>query len=169
MLTSSDAAWLLLEKATGQRLAIERTEQGRLVLHTAGGRQQVYQVVHQHTLAQVLAHFAQRHVPVEMWSLATGTMHLLAHTRGSAEDDSVTAMYLDVQADGGVEVEIDGIGGPQRMDLVMALAKAIGARCVDLNLQEETRMLQLETISQFEEEEAELRHGAYRGDWSALR
>ena len=116
---------LLLRKPTGERLAIGRTEAGTLVVHTAGDRRRVANLVRQHSVDQTVAHFRRQGMGVRT-AERPGEVQILARTPGVPGGPTSAEVRTEVHADGSLCVDVNDVRGERCRDIVTGLAEAVG-------------------------------------------
>ncbi|MDP3938248.1 MAG: hypothetical protein Q8R92_08940, partial [Deltaproteobacteria bacterium] len=72
---------MLLRSASGERMAIEPTKEGRVIVHTAGDRGRIHKVVRQHSGDQVTQFYAAKSMTVQSVRLANGEMQFYGRER----------------------------------------------------------------------------------------
>lgn len=117
----------LLENARGERLALERCANGRVMAHSAGDSAAVRTLLCEHTLNQALRHLAARGMAVETARLPNGEVQILARetTPGRGGQAEVRAQ---VHTDGTTWVDVDQVKGNRCDELVRGLAEAVGGK-----------------------------------------
>lgn len=117
----------LLENARGERLALERCANGRVMAHSAGDSAAVRTLLREHTLNQALRHLAARGMAVETARLPNGEVQILARetTPGRGGQAEVRAQ---VHTDGTTWVDVDHVKGNRCEELVRGLAEAVGGK-----------------------------------------
>ena len=130
----------LLRNAAGERLALERTEEGRIVLHAAAGRAPIEKLVQQHTFDRVEEHLESRGMSVRTTRLTNGEIQLLATRAAGGSTPSGTSgaaeVRAQVRADGSAWIDIEKVRGPECQQLVAGIADAIGGRVASCNLKD---------------------------------
>lgn len=119
----------LLQNARGDRLALERCADGRVMAHSAGDSAAVRALLHRHTLNQALHHLATRGMAVETARLPNGEVQILARetTPGRGGKAEVRAQ---VNTDGTTWVDVDQVKGNRCDELVRGLAEAVGGKVI---------------------------------------
>ena len=130
----------LLRNAAGERLALEQTEEGRVVLHAVGGRAPIEKLVQQHTFDRVEEHLTRTGMSVRTTRLPNGELQLLA-TRAAGGStpigtDGAAEVRTQVRADGSAWIDIEKVRGPECQQLVAGIADAIGGRVASCNLKD---------------------------------
>lgn len=124
----ADRAIILLQKPSGERLAITQNAHGRLAIHTAGDQMQIHALVRQHTEERALAHLRSKGMDVKNVRLANGELQILARESNAGESKSATEVKAQVRADGTAYVDIDKCRGNRCETLISELARAVGGR-----------------------------------------
>ena len=84
---------MLLQNATGQRLAVEAAPSGKVLLHSASGRAPIETVVRQHTLDQVRRHFVERGMGVRIARSGSAEVQVTgSEPSGRHSDGQVSSM-----------------------------------------------------------------------------
>jgi hypothetical protein len=117
---------VLLYGTAGERLAIERNAQGRLVVHTAGDQSRVQGLVRQHTLDRAVEHLAGKGMAVQTATLANGEVQILARERDASRRGGAATIKTQVRTDGTAWVDVDCVRGNRCENVVSELAHAIG-------------------------------------------
>ena len=120
---------LLLRKPTGERLAIGRTAEGALVVHTAGDRRRVANLVRQHSVDQTVAHFRRQGMGVRA-AERPGEVQILARTLGAPGGPASAEVRTEVYADGSLCVDVNDVRGERCRDIVAGLAEAVGGEVI---------------------------------------
>lgn len=130
----------LLRNTAGERIALERTEEGRIVLHAAGGRAPIEKLVKQHTFDRVEEHLERSGMSVRTIRLRNGEIQLLAcRAAGGSSPSGINGaaeVRAQVRADGTAWIDIDKVRGPQCQQLVAGIADAIGGRVSSCNFKD---------------------------------
>lgn len=125
--TSVSQRPLLLSNArTGERLAIARSDKGKLVLSAAGESQHLHQLMRQHTLDRAVHHFKSRGMAVETVQLTNGEVQIVAREQGRPHNDGMAAVKAKVGTDGRSIIDVDCISGNRCEHIVRDFAKAVG-------------------------------------------
>ena len=119
-------AALLLRKPTGERLAIGHTAEGTLVVHTAGDRRRISNLVRQHTVDQTVAHFTRRGMRVTTAARRRGEVQVLARAEGAPGSSTAAEVRTEVYADGSLCVDVNDVRGERCREIVDGLAGAVG-------------------------------------------
>ena len=129
-------AALLLRKPTGERLAIERTADGALTVHTAGDRQHILDLVRQHTVDQTLAHFQGQRMRVEAAESPTGGVQFRASAQTAQSSSAGAQVQTEVYADGSLCVDVGNVRGGRCLEIVNGLAAAVGGEVTATDFKE---------------------------------
>jgi hypothetical protein len=117
---------LMLESATGVRLAVAKSPSGRLVVHSNGGRKVVAEVVSRHNLEHSKKHLKALGMDLTERKTASGEIELVGVERRESHGDGRAAVSLRVRRDGSLSVDVDGIAGSRCEQLVAGIASATG-------------------------------------------
>ena len=125
-LTSMDP--ILLGGPSGERLAVERNLQGRLIIHSTTSQDRIQSIIKQHTLDRALDHLVTQGMTVQTRSLPNGEIEIQACERKAPGNAAGAEVKLQVHSDGSAMVDIDKIRGKQCVQITDRLAKAMGAK-----------------------------------------
>lgn len=122
---------LLLRKPSGERLAIQRNERGKLSLSTVGGKGRIEELVCRHTVDRAVSYLEKAGMQVRTASLASGEVQILAREiragRGGAAE-----VKAQVRKDGKVWMDVDRLRGNRCEEIVSRVAEAVGAEVNDM-------------------------------------
>ena len=121
-----DRAPILLRSAAGERLAIERTGEGRLRIHSPAGRERVHALVRQHTVERVAEHLTGRGMTVQRAPLAGGEVQLLAREQDPGRGGGAAVVKAEVRSDGTAWLDINQVRGTRCEQIVAGVAEAMG-------------------------------------------
>ncbi len=124
MVAGTDAP-TLLRKATGERLAIARSQQGGLVVHTAGPADRVSTLVRQHTVDQAIEHLGGLGMLVQTSDANDGETQILARAKTESGTGGAE-IRTQVHADGSLCVDVKDVRGRRCRQIVADLADAVG-------------------------------------------
>lgn len=119
---------ILLSRPSGERLAIEHTSRGKLVVHTAGDQSRVQTLVRQHSVDRATEHLKSSGMDVRVVTLPNGEVQMLASERRTDRRAGAAKVRTQVHADGTVWVDVDEIKGNRCQEVVADLAGAIGGQ-----------------------------------------
>jgi len=119
---------ILMRNASGERLAITTSREGRVVVHAGGERRRVEALVRRHTIDCVAAHFARAGMAVEVQPLSGGEVQMVARERRSPRGDGLAVVETRVSADGNLSVDVDGLRGSRCDEIVQDIARAVGGK-----------------------------------------
>lgn len=125
-LSLAEQPQILLRRSSGERLAIARGESGRLVVHTAGDRGRVQDLVRQHTVDRAVKHLMGKGMGVRTVRLTSGEVQILAHERDTGRRGGAAEVKAQVNFDGTALVDVDKIRGDRCKEIVRDLAHAVG-------------------------------------------
>lgn len=123
---SAAPSTLCLVRPSGERLAIERSTSGRLLVHTAGARARVNELVRQHTVERAVEHLRASGMAVQAKPLATGEVQIAARERTPVDRAGQATVLAQVHDDGTVWVDVDGVRGRRCEGITRGLAEAVG-------------------------------------------
>lgn len=122
---------LLLSGERGERLAIEKTADGTLTIHTMGGQSRVHRLVHQHSDDRTRAFFSGKHMSVRTHALPSGEIQMLAQpTTNTTEDYGM--LKVQIETDGRAWVDVSCTKGTQCETIVKEFAEAVGAEVISM-------------------------------------
>lgn len=135
-LKAQQASLFPLVDPSGNRVLLEKTGQGRLVMHTAGGSAQAAkQLVRNHTVDAALRHFQGKGMQVHTQTLANGEMEIRAEESALARNtDGKAAVTTRIRQDGSVFMDVDRIKGSRCEQIVSEFAEAVGGDVVKTDL-----------------------------------
>jgi hypothetical protein len=116
---------ILLQRASGERLAIARNNSGKLAVHTIGDRRRVQDLVREHTVACARTHLTAKGMTVET-RLVNGEVQILAREPGAGRRGGAAEIKAQVRLDGTALVDVDKVRGNRCEEIVQELAEAIG-------------------------------------------
>ncbi|MBI3841022.1 MAG: hypothetical protein HY297_03590 [Thaumarchaeota archaeon] len=119
---------MLLRSDAGERMALERTAHGQLVIHTAGDRRRVEALVRQHTVDRVMEHLGRKGMRVRAAKLPNGEVQVLAQEQDPGRAGGAAELKAQVRLDGTSWVDVDRMQGPRCEEIVRELADAIGGQ-----------------------------------------
>lgn len=128
---ATNLSLLLLQKTTGERLAIERTAKGRVVIHSATDQSRVHALVKQHTLDRAVAHFANKGMTVQTQKLTNGEVQIKAQEQGTSRRDGAATVTTQIGSDGAAVVDVNCVRGNRCESIVSEFAEAIGGAVSD--------------------------------------
>jgi hypothetical protein len=131
-LSLPDQPQILLRRASGERLAIACGETGRLVVHTAGDRRRVQDLVRQHTVDRAVEHLASKGMGVRTAKLASGEVQILARERDSGSRGGAAEVKAQINVDGTALVDVDKVRGNRCEEIVHDFAQAVGGEVSDM-------------------------------------
>jgi hypothetical protein len=118
---------ILLRNASGERMVIERSPKGRLVVSTAGEHSRIQNLVRQHTVDRAIEHLSSRmDMELKIARLGNGEVQIHAQER-NAKRGGAAELKAQVQTDGSAWVDIEKVRGNRCEEIVSQLAQAIGA------------------------------------------
>jgi hypothetical protein len=117
---------ILLQRASGERLAIARNNSGKLAVHTIGDRRRVQDLVREHTVESVHTHLTAKGMTVESARLVNGEVQILACEQGAGRRGGAAEIKAQVRLDGTALVDVDKVRGNRCEEIVQELAEAIG-------------------------------------------
>ena len=120
--------WILLRGNEGERVAIERTSKGKLVVHTGAGRDRLEELVRRHTVDQALEHLSKKGMSVRAATLPNGEVQIVAKEQGQGLAHDTAEVKTQIGRDGTVWVDVDGVRGTRCEAIVEGLAKAVGGQ-----------------------------------------
>jgi len=124
---------LMLESATGQRMAVTKSANGRLVAHTNAGRKAVAEVVSRHNLEQGKRHLKALGMDLTERKTASGEIELVGVERRDTHGDGRAAISVRVRRDGSLLIDVGGIAGARCEQLALGIASATGGEVTQLN------------------------------------
>ena len=116
---------ILLERDSGERLAITRDKEGRLSIHTAGDQGLLHSLVSRHTQDRVQEYLSAKGMRFEAARLSNGEMQFLARESEKALPGGAAEIKAHVHADGTVLVDIDKCRGRRCEEIVQQIAEAV--------------------------------------------
>ena len=125
--TGVSPSTILLARPTGERLAIERSDAGRLLVHTTGARTRVNELVRQHTVERALEHPRSSGMVVRTKRLSTGEVQIAAREPQPVGRAGQATVLAQVRDDGTAWVDVDGVKGRRCEAITQGLAHAVGA------------------------------------------
>ena len=115
---------ILLARASGERMAIARSETG-ITVSTAGDLQRLQSIVRQHTVDRTVEHLKSRGMKMDLATRRNGDIEIRAH-------DSKAEIKTKVHTDGSALVDVDKVQGSECVDIVSQLASAMGGKMSDM-------------------------------------
>ncbi len=119
---------ILLSRPSGERLAIQHTPRGKLVVHTAGHQSRVQTLVRQHSVDRAMEHLKNSGMDVRVATLPNGEVQMLACERCTDRRGSAAEVRTQIRTDGTVWVDVDKVKGNRCQEIVADLAGAIGGQ-----------------------------------------
>lgn len=119
--------YIRLEGPSGERLAIERTAQGQLFLHTANEPRRMEALVRQHTVDQVVQHLHRSGMQVRTAALANGETQILAQEQ-QGNGGGAAQIKAQIATDGKAWVDVDLVRGNRCEEIVRGIAQAMGGQ-----------------------------------------
>lgn len=123
----------LLSNAAGERLAMERTAEDRIVLHAASSRAPIEKLVRQHTFDRVEEHLKRSGMSVQAKRLANGEIQVLG-SRSPTATGGAAEVRTQVRTDGTAWVDIEKVRGQECQTILSGIACAIGGRVLSCSL-----------------------------------
>ena len=117
---------ILLQSASGERLAIAMNDKGKLALHTAGDHGSVQPLIRQHTLDRAVEHLSSKGMTIRKVELPSGDMQILARERIGGQRGGPAEIKTRIRDDGAMWVDIDRVKGKRCQEIVSELASAVG-------------------------------------------
>lgn len=127
-----DKPQILLSRASGERLAIEHNDKGRLTIRTAGHQHQIHALVRHHTVDNVIEHFKSRGMHVQAATLSNGEVQIRAHEQYPSRRGGDAEVKTQVHTDGTVWIDVDKVRGNRCQEIVSDLATAVGGQVSDM-------------------------------------
>ena len=132
-LNKEGAALFPLINNNGNRLLLEKTATGNLVVHAPHNDRVIQQLMRQHTVDAAMRHFAAKGMQVQKHTLTNGELEIRAEEtpviRGNRDKASIKAQ---VQQNGAVIVDVDRVKGNRCEQIVSEFAEAIGGDVVGM-------------------------------------
>lgn len=128
----TDKPQILLGRGSGERLAIECNDKGRLTIRTAGHRRQIQVLVRHHTVDNTIEHFRSRGMHVQIATLSNGEVQIRAHERDTSRRGGAAEVKTQVRTDGTAWVDVNKVRGNRCVEIVSELAEAIGGQVSDM-------------------------------------
>jgi len=122
---------ILLTRASGERLAIERNAKGRLVVHTAREQNRIQALVRQHTVDQTIEHLRSRGMDIQTATLSNGEVQILASERAN-QRYGTAQVRTQIHADGNMWIDIDRVRGNRCEEIVAELVQAVGGQVLGM-------------------------------------
>lgn len=122
------SAPILLEKDSGDRLAITINSFGRLSIHTAGDQTLLHNLISRHTQDKVQDFLIAKGMQYETARLSNGEIQILAREADAGHVGEAAEIKAQVRSDGTTIVDIEKCRGPRCQDIVDQLANATGCR-----------------------------------------
>uniref|UniRef100_A0A7V4LD44 DUF2997 domain-containing protein n=1 Tax=Desulfobacca acetoxidans TaxID=60893 RepID=A0A7V4LD44_9BACT len=119
---------MLLQRPSGERLAIERNPAGKLVIHTACEPRTAQSLVRQHSMERALDHLRRKGGEVQTATLANGEIQIQAQERQTGQPGGTAKIKVQIHLDGRAWVDIEGVRGNRCEQIVGELASAMGAQ-----------------------------------------
>jgi hypothetical protein len=119
---------VLLERPSGERLAILTNSAGRLVIHTSCAPKVVQGLMRQHSLDRALDHLTRKGMQVKTATLANGEIQILALEPQAGQRGGAAELKAQIHLDGRAWIDIEEVRGNQCEKIVEGLAKAMGAQ-----------------------------------------
>lgn len=110
---------------TGEKLAIDRATDGRLVVHNAGPSTHVQTLVREHTLQRAVEHLGRQGMSVQTARLANGELQIFAK-EAAAQPDGAAEVRAQIHGDGSATLDVDGLKGGRCEQVVKEFADATG-------------------------------------------
>jgi hypothetical protein len=124
--TLSGRAHVLLRRASGERLAVERSARGRLIVHASGDAAPVRELVRQHSVDRVMEHLSKKCAAVRTASLANGEVQIMSAEAEEGLPGGRAEIRAQVNQDGSLWVDIEKIRGGHCAEIVAGIAEAVG-------------------------------------------
>lgn len=116
---------ILLERKSGERLAITKDKEGRLSVHTAGNQALLHSLVGRHTQERLQEFLSAKGMRFEAARVSNGEMQFLARESESALPGGAAEIKAHVHADGTMVVDIDQCRGQRCEKIVQQIAEAV--------------------------------------------
>jgi hypothetical protein len=138
---------ILLQRASGERLAIARNNSGKLAVHTLGDRRRVQDLVREHTVDRASAHLAATGMTVESVRLSNGEVQILARELSAGRRGGAAEIKAQVRVDGTAMVDVDKVKGSRCEEIVQDLAEAIGGEVSNMTKKDSYYQLPGEAVN----------------------
>jgi hypothetical protein len=125
---------ILLERASGERLAIARNSAGRLAVHTVGERRRIQDLVREHTVERAREHLTAKGMTVQSAQLPNGEVQILAREQAMSGRGGAAEIKAQVRVDGTALVDVDKVQGKRCEEIVQELAQAVGGEVSDMRM-----------------------------------
>ena len=119
---------ILLSSPDGTRVAISRTEQGQVALHTAKGKSTASRIVRKHTVDRTAAYLKSKGMKLQARRLPNGEAQITAEEPRSMGRPDSAKVTTRVRRDGTVDVDVDRCKGNRCEQIVSGLAEAVGGQ-----------------------------------------
>ena len=130
--------FVFLTNGAGARLAVERTTEGRVKLHSSESQQRVQaSVVRQQSMRGVIGELVKGGFQVQTGRSANGETQLLGKPGSSAGGAPVGEVRAQVRADGAIWVDIEKTKGRVCEQMVRDIADAVGGTVTDMRIKSE--------------------------------
>lgn len=119
---------ILLSNPDGARVAISRTKQGQIALHTPKGRSTASRIVRKHTVDRTAVYLKSKGMKLRARQLPNGEPQITAEEPRSMGRPDSAKVTTRVRRDGTVDVDIDRCKGNRCEQIVAGLAEAVGGK-----------------------------------------
>jgi hypothetical protein len=127
---------VLLTGPSGERLAVERNAEGRVVLR-GSDQSHVQRLVRGHTADRVVEHLRARGAQVQTATLANGEIQLVAVEPDHGRADGRARLRAQVRSDGGFVVEVSNVRGARCTSIVESIASAADCAVVSSDVKDD--------------------------------
>lgn len=122
---------ILLSGSRGERLAISRSESGRLTVHTAGDQRRVHDLVRHHSVDRATEHLKSKGMVVRAVELRGGEVQIHAVETGPTRKGGAAEIKAQVNVDGNTVIDVDKVVGKRCEEIVKDFAQAVGGEVVN--------------------------------------
>ena len=127
---------ILLQRDSGERLAITRNKLGKLSIHTNSDQGLLHALVRRHAQDRVQEFLINKQMTFKTSHLCTGEMQILAREPEAGQAGGAGEIRAHVNADGTAIVDIDKCRGPRCREIVEQLAEAAGCKVTGMTKKE---------------------------------
>lgn len=126
--------YILLQKTTGERLALSYNDDRRIVLTTAGDDLRLSHLVRQHTVERALDHLQKKGLTIQTTTLPGGELQILARERTSKRKDGLAEIKAQVRNDGTAWIDVDRLKSDRCREIVQEFAEAVGGKVTEMKM-----------------------------------